>query len=94
MYLSNALSRTMMTWLTEWSPAVGRPRPERPRRGGASVRKVCRGCERQRALFRYHGIVKWDRYHTLCFRCFRAQVNRARPVRQRAAADATHALPD
>jgi len=43
-----------------------------------AVRKVCAGCERQRALFRYHGIVKWDRHHTLCFRCFRAQVNRLR----------------
>lgn len=41
-----------------------------PRR---AVRKVCAGCERQRALFRYHGVVKWDRYHTLCLRCFRAQ---------------------
>jgi hypothetical protein len=46
-----------------------------PRHG---VRKVCVGCERQRALFRYHGIVKWDRHHTLCFRCFRAQVDRLR----------------
>ena len=42
----------------------------RPRR---AVRKVCAGCERQRALFRHHGVVKWDRYHTLCLRCFRAQ---------------------
>jgi len=42
----------------------------KPRR---AVRKVCAGCERQRALFRYHGVVKWDRYHTLCGRCFRAQ---------------------
>lgn len=38
-----------------------------------AVRKVCVGCERQRALFRYHGVVKWDRYHTLCLRCFKAQ---------------------
>lgn len=42
-----------------------------PRR---AVRKVCAGCERQRALFRYHGVLKWDRYHTLCLRCFRARV--------------------
>jgi hypothetical protein len=42
-----------------------------PRR---AVRKVCAGCERQRALFRYHGVVTWGRYHTLCRRCFRAQV--------------------
>jgi hypothetical protein len=42
----------------------------KPRR---AVRKVCAGCERQRALFRYHGVVKWDRYHTLCMRCFGGQ---------------------
>ena len=48
---------------------------KRPR---LAVRRVCAGCERQRALFRYHGVVKWDRYHTLCFRCFRAQVNARR----------------
>jgi hypothetical protein len=52
----------------------------RPQR--RAVRKVCAGCERQRALFRYHGVVKWDRYHTLCFRCFRAQVDALRCVRQ------------
>jgi hypothetical protein len=51
----------------------------RPRR--RAVRKVCAGCERQRALFRYHGVVKWDRYHTLCFRCFRAQVDSLRHLR-------------
>ena len=51
----------------------------RPRR--RAVRKICAGCERQRALFRYHGVVKWDRYHTMCFRCFRAQVDRLRRVR-------------
>ena len=47
-----------------------------------AVRKVCAGCERQRALFRYHGVVKWDRYHTLCFRCFRGQVDALRRTRQ------------
>jgi hypothetical protein len=46
-----------------------------------AVRKVCAGCERQRALFRYHGVVKWDRYHTLCFRCFHAQVDSLRHFR-------------
>jgi hypothetical protein len=44
----------------------------------AGVRKVCRGCERQRALFRHHGVVRWDRYHTLCSRCFRSQLDRLR----------------
>jgi hypothetical protein len=44
---------------------------EAGRRRRRAVRKVCAGCERQRALFRSHGVVKWDRYHTLCRRCFR-----------------------
>ena len=44
--------------------------PRTPRR---AVRKVCAGCERQRAVFRHHGIVKWGPYHTLCRRCFRLQ---------------------
>lgn len=38
-----------------------------------SVRKVCAGCERQRAMFRSHGVVTWDRYQTLCAGCFRSQ---------------------
>ena len=52
-------------------------RAARFERGGGTqraVRKVCAGCDRQRALFRSHGVVKWDRYHTLCLRCFRANV--------------------
>ncbi len=61
-------------WL-KWARGMQRAarflgKPRAPRR---AVRKVCAGCERQRALFRYHGVVKWDRYHTLCRRCFRAQ---------------------
>jgi hypothetical protein len=49
---------------------TGGPRPR------TAVRKVCVGCERQRARFRYHGVVKWDKYHTLCLRCVRAQTDR------------------
>jgi len=44
----------------------------------AAVKHVCRECESRRALFRYRGIVKWDRYHTLCFQCYRRYVNRLR----------------
>jgi hypothetical protein len=40
-----------------------------------SVRRVCKGCERQRALFREYGIGRWGRYHTLCFRCLRTFVD-------------------
>lgn len=44
----------------------------------AAVKHVCRECECRRALFRYRGIVKWDRYHTLCFQCYRRHVDRLR----------------
>jgi hypothetical protein len=49
-----------------------RPGARTPARRRA-VRKVCSGCERQRALFRRHGVVTWDRYHTLCLRCLRSK---------------------
>jgi hypothetical protein len=45
-----------------------------------AVKHVCRECESRRALFRYRGIVKWDRYHTLCFQCYRRHVDRQRAV--------------
>ena len=35
-------------------------------------RKMCLGCEQRRARFCYRGKVKADRFHTLCFCCFRA----------------------
>jgi hypothetical protein len=44
----------------------------------AAVKHVCRECESRRALFRYRGIVKWDRYHTLCFQCYRRHLDRQR----------------
>jgi hypothetical protein len=50
----------------------------RPGRPAAAVKYVCRECESRRALFRYRGIVKWDRYHTLCFQCYRKHVDRMR----------------
>lgn len=73
----------MMGEAFETVRARGFGKPARP--VGSSVRKVCRGCERQRALFRYHGVVRWDRYHTLCFRCFRSQLDRLRRSAGRAA---------
>ena len=61
-------------FLLELGAGHGRaPRVVWDRSTRRAVRKVCAGCERQRALFRYHGVVKWDRYHTLCLRCFRGQ---------------------
>jgi hypothetical protein len=47
----------------------------------AAVKHVCRGCESRRALFRFRGIVKWDRYHTLCFQCYRRHADRLRAAR-------------
>lgn len=73
----------MMGEAFETIRAHGFLKPARTGRG--SVRKVCRGCERQRALFRNHGVVRWDRYHTLCFRCFRSQLDRLRRSAVRAA---------
>jgi hypothetical protein len=43
-----------------------------------AVKHVCRECESRRALFRYRGMVKWDRYHTLCFQCYRRYLDRQR----------------
>lgn len=45
-------------------------------RRAPAVRHACRECESRRALFRYRGLVKWDRYHTLCFQCYRRHVDR------------------
>ena len=76
MVLSLALAGVALVWaeMTPGRVRAGRFSGEaRPRR---AVRKVCIGCERQRARFRYHGVVKWDCYHTLCLRCFRAQADR------------------
>ena len=39
---------------------------ERP----AAVKRVCHGCETQRALLRSRGVRTWDRYQALCFRCY------------------------
>jgi len=76
MVLSLALAGVALVW-AEMTPGRTRaPRFSGERRPRRAVRKVCLGCERQRATFRYHGVVKWDRYHTLCLRCFRAQADR------------------
>ena len=54
------------------SPAAARRRRRR---------HVCIACLSRRALFRYRGEVRADRDHTLCFRCFRSEVERARARR-------------
>lgn len=75
MVLSLALARVALLW-SEMSPARARaPRYRSAVRRRRAVGKVCAGCEKQRARFRNHGMVKWDRYHTLCQRCFRAHAD-------------------
>jgi hypothetical protein len=53
---------------------------------GVAGRHLCRGCQAHRARFQYRGQVRADRDHTLCFRCFRAELNRLRALAMRTAA--------
>ena len=41
------------------------------------VKTLCVGCQERKARFRYRGEVRADRDHTLCFECYRGEVNRA-----------------
>jgi hypothetical protein len=41
-------------------------------------RRACMNYCGRRALFSFAGRVKWDHHHTLCFRCYRDERNRAR----------------
>ncbi len=41
-------------------------------------RYTCSGCGDRPARFRYHGEVRADRDHNLCFQCFRAEHDRQR----------------
>lgn len=78
MVLSLALTRVALLW-SGISPARARgPRYPGGLRRRRAVGKVCAGCERQRARFRDHGVVTWDRYHALCQRCFRAHADALR----------------
>jgi hypothetical protein len=43
--------------------------------------RLCLACGGRRPLFFYRGVVKADRDHSLCFECYRAQVNRVRARR-------------
>ena len=55
--------------------------PARMRRLHRETRHLCAGCKGQPARFQYRGRVRADRDHNLCFRCFRAEVNRLRARR-------------
>lgn len=45
------------------------------------VRQICQSCRDRKALFQYRGIVRADRDHTLCFECYRSELNRQRARR-------------
>ena len=47
------------------------------------LRTLCAACQERKARFRYRGEVRADRDHTLCFQCYRAEVNRTRSRRLR-----------
>jgi hypothetical protein len=49
-----------------------------PRRMDRFHRHTCLGCRKHPARFQYRGEVRADRDHTLCFRCYRAELNRLR----------------
>jgi len=59
--------------------------PSACRRLRRLTRHTCRACEAHPARFRYRGEVRADRDHELCFRCFRATVNRLHARRLSAA---------
>ncbi len=58
-----------------WVAPTGREKA--PGRTG----RLCLGCGERRARFSYRGVVKADRHHTLCFECYRAELQRARSRR-------------
>jgi hypothetical protein len=47
-------------------------------RRSRSFRRLCVACLERNARFRYRGEVRADRDHTLCFECYRGEINRAR----------------
>lgn len=44
-------------------------------------RTLCAACQARKARFRYRRQVRADRNHTLCFECYRGELNRARARR-------------
>lgn len=60
------------------------------RRQSKQVKTLCAACRERKARFRYRGEVRADRDHTLCFECYRGEVNRARARRLSDAAVTPH----
>ena len=53
---------------------------ERQRRS-KRARVLCAACQGRKARFKYRGVVRADRDHTLCFACYRRERDRARAHR-------------
>jgi len=53
---------------------------ERHRRS-KRFRTLCAACQERKARFKYRGEVRADHDHTLCFECYRGEINRARARR-------------
>lgn len=51
------------------------------RRRSKRNRVLCAACQERKARFRYRQEVRADRDHTLCFECYRSEVNRTRARR-------------
>ena len=51
------------------------------RRRSKHQRVLCAACQERKARFRYRKEVRADRDHTLCFECYRSEVNRTRARR-------------
>ena len=61
------------------------------RRPAPVARKVCKHCENRRSLFRQEGILKWDPYYALCYKCYQSYFNRAQGLQASPAEAATSA---
>ncbi len=51
------------------------------RRRTRGPRHLCQRCCDRKARFKYRGVVRADHDHTLCFECYRREVNQARARR-------------
>ena len=43
-----------------------------------NFRRLCETCRERKARFRFRGVVKANKDHTLCFECFRSERDRRR----------------
>ena len=43
-----------------------------------NARRLCETCRNRKARFRFRGVVKANKDHTLCFECFRSERDRRR----------------